>query len=82
MSGRNGGATQTFKVYHQKDGGNNWEFSPEIQDPGTGLRGNYTVNGLEPDTLYWFRVIATNLYGSSAEKEPFKISTLGNEIAN
>ena len=68
-------------MYHQKEGGgNDWKFSREIEDPGTGLRGNYTVKDLEPETVYLFRVIATNLYGSSAEKQPFEIKTQGNSF--
>ncbi|XP_071094641.1 nephrin-like [Haliotis cracherodii] len=60
----NGGATQTFTVEYSTDE-EDWKTAGSHEETG---RGNYVtsvIRDLNPDTLYYVRVVASNKFGSS-----------------
>ncbi|ESO97133.1 hypothetical protein LOTGIDRAFT_239185 [Lottia gigantea] len=62
--GFNGGASQSFIVQHSTDD-KIWVNSSTIPDGTNNGRVDYCIEGLEPDTSYYIRVIASNKYGES-----------------
>ncbi|ESO98100.1 hypothetical protein LOTGIDRAFT_174356 [Lottia gigantea] len=69
IPGFNGGAPKSYIVQHSTDD-KTWINSPAIPDSTNNGRVDYCIEGLEPDTSYYIRVIASNKYGES------KIGTL------
>ncbi|ESO99881.1 hypothetical protein LOTGIDRAFT_158037 [Lottia gigantea] len=62
--GFNGGALWSFIVQHSTDD-KTWVNSSTIPDGSNNGRVDYCIEGLEPDTSYYIRVIASNKYGES-----------------
>ncbi|ESO98103.1 hypothetical protein LOTGIDRAFT_239093, partial [Lottia gigantea] len=60
----NGAASQSFIVQHSTDD-KTWVNSSTIPDGTNNGRVDYCIEGLEPDTSYYIRVIASNKYGES-----------------
>ncbi|ESO98105.1 hypothetical protein LOTGIDRAFT_239094 [Lottia gigantea] len=77
--GFNGGASQSFIVQHSTDD-KTWVNSSTILDDTNNGRVDYCIEGLEPDTSYYIRVIASNKYGESligilSQSEPPKTAS-------
>ncbi|ESO98015.1 hypothetical protein LOTGIDRAFT_174452 [Lottia gigantea] len=62
--GSKGGTSQSFIVQHSTDD-KTWVNSSTILDGTNNGRVDYCIEGLEPDTSYYIRVIASNKYGES-----------------
>ena len=68
---------KTFTVYHRKDGESKITYSDGIADTGFGTKIIFKATGLEPNTLYFFRVQSKNMHGESNLLPEVPIETLG-----
>ncbi|VDI35613.1 Hypothetical predicted protein, partial [Mytilus galloprovincialis] len=66
----NGGDIQRFKVqYWADENGAEKRESNYLDDPGIGKSLKYEMNGLREKTMYYFQIIASNLFGESTTTE-------------
>ena len=77
ISDWNGGSLQTFTVYHRKDGESKITYNDGIADTGFGTKIFFKATGLEPNTLYFFRVQSKNMHGESILPPEVPTKTLG-----